>query len=393
MKNNLVVAIILLLTACGDGSSVSSDPALTQMLETQWAEYAATVPQSAGGIALYIRTPKGDYFASTGMENVSPDTHFRAASNTKTFTSAAIMLLHQEGRLNIDDLITSNIPGTDEPYVPDTTDYDVPYKDLITIRQLLSHRAGVFDIGNDIIPPTCDVPYAGEYYTLYVRRQDDNHTFSTDELVGAVARCNLSYFKPGEDYHYSNTGYSILVKIIERVSGLSYAEFLEQRLFAPNDLFETTAPSQGNDRAIPEPTVPGYYLLDGQFHSIDNDNMSENVGEGNLISTPVDLARWIRRLTTGQAGLSADSVSQMTECASHFSDTACYGFGLMIANGAQTGIGHNGAHFGYMSLMLHDPVKDITSVLFANFLDSDNPASEQQLFGKVWLDAYKLLGY
>ena len=70
---------------------------------------------------------------------VDQNTHFRIASNTKTFTSAAIMLLNQQGLLNIDDTIVSNIPGTANPYVPATAQYDIPNKASITIRRLSSH--------------------------------------------------------------------------------------------------------------------------------------------------------------------------------------------------------------------------------------------------------------
>ena len=119
--------------SCGGGGGARYNRELSEMIERRWQAYTATLPESAGGLALYAITPRGEFFASTQIEGAGEDLHFRAASNTKTFTAAAIMLLHQEGRLNIDDLVTSSIPGRDEPYVPDTPGYHIPYKNQITI--------------------------------------------------------------------------------------------------------------------------------------------------------------------------------------------------------------------------------------------------------------------
>jgi D-alanyl-D-alanine carboxypeptidase len=83
---------------------------------------------------------------------------FGAASSTKSFTAAGILKLHQQGKLNIDDLITANIPGTNQPYIPNTSGYAIPNKNRITIRLLLQHRAGVFDVTNDEIPDTTNAP-------------------------------------------------------------------------------------------------------------------------------------------------------------------------------------------------------------------------------------------
>ena len=393
-KYFLAAAVVFFLASCGDSSSVKNDPALSEMLETQWSNYLTSIKQDVSGISIYMITPKGEYFASTsGMDNASPDVHFRAASNTKTFTSAAIMLLQQEGKLNINDLITSKIPGTDQPYIPDTPEYHIPYKGEMTIKDLLSHRAGVFDVINDKFPTDCNVPWAGAFYTEWARNEyGQDHTFTPDELVSTVARCQVSFFKPGTSHHYSNTGYSMLVKIIERVSGTDYSDFVETRLITPNGLYDTSSPHIGTDRWMPDPFQGGYWVYNGQPAYIDNDNMSENLGEGNLVSTPANLARWIRRLIKGETAITPDSIAQMTECVTRTTPTSCYGLGIITAQGAEAGAGHNGAHQGYMSLMLHDPEKDITTVIFANLTNFDDMQGEQAALTAVWYDAYKALG-
>ena len=145
----------------------------------------------------YLETRTGNYFASSGMPaGVDQNTRFRIASNTKTFTSAAIMLLNQQGLLNIDDTIVSNIPGTAVPYVPATAQYDIPNEASITIRQLLSHTAGVFDVTNEYVPSTCSVAYAGQNYILYREADRPTYQFSPGELIGVDATCGLSYLRP-----------------------------------------------------------------------------------------------------------------------------------------------------------------------------------------------------
>jgi D-alanyl-D-alanine carboxypeptidase len=225
MKTIMVmVCMVVMATACVSGSS--TPPAINQadlqnILATEWQKFASENRLSSGGLAMQILSPKGNYFISTGMgEDMDNSHHFRIASVTKTFTAAAIMLLHQQGKLNIDDLITANIPGTSTPYVP----YNMPYKDKISIRMILMHRAGIFDLSNEFIPDT-DVtngkPYVGWNYLGYVMtsKKDEEHQFTFDELFGFIVENKLYNFKPTYDtYSYSDTAYCLLGAIIERVS-------------------------------------------------------------------------------------------------------------------------------------------------------------------------------
>ncbi|MFA6609650.1 MAG: serine hydrolase domain-containing protein, partial [Candidatus Omnitrophota bacterium] len=264
MKNLIAVVIVMAMFAsgCGNGQSTFTKPDLSKVLKKDWNAYKKDKPKFTGGIAMQILSPKGDYFISAGMsKDVTSASHFRIASVTKTFTAAGIMLLDQRGLLNINDRITGNIPGTNTPYVPDSPEYDIPYKNDITIRMLLMHRAGVFDVSNNVIPDNAfsnSKPYIGQDYLTYIKAGDKEHTFTFDELVGVVARGQLSFFEPGSSYHYSDTGYSILGKIIERVSGKSYADFIKEELLVPNGLLETSLPSKGSDQAIPKPFIKGY---------------------------------------------------------------------------------------------------------------------------------------
>ncbi len=342
---------------------------LQQLVSTSLATYKAKYPDYPGGIAMEVISKQGTYFVSASMgANVTNQVHFRAASNTKTLTATAILMLYQQGKLNITQKITDTIPGTSETYVPNTPEYNIPYKSSITILDLLHHRAGIFDISNDLIPDTVSVPvpYKGQFYIEYIKESDPMHTFTFDELVNVVAQCRLFYFPPNTSYHYSNTGYSILGKIIERVSKKSYQQFLMEDIMLPMGMQNSSMPVLGTDQQIPAPFATGYVLAVDSVHNVTLSNMSANVAEGTLITTSNDLGLFLRKLLSGQGVLNAHIVnSVMMNCLPTSGTTAGgYGCGLTYIN--NLGYGHTGAHDGYLSQMVYDPGSGFTVVAFTN---------------------------
>lgn len=325
---------------------------------------------------MLVRTPKGSWFAST-VPGATPDMHFRAASITKTTTAAAIMLLEQRGQLRLDDFIVAPIPGRDIPYLPDTADYAVPYKHSITIRQLLQHRAGVFDLGNDAVPATADAPYAGQPYVEWTVEHEPAHSFTIDELVGVVAKHKLSYGPPPAAYHYTNTGYSMLGKIIERVSGKPLDSFLYDEFTRPLGLNDTYFVVSGEDRMPKSPYIPGYSSMGGETMETTEDNASYAHAEGNMVSTFNDTATWIRALMRGEAGVSAANAARMREVVPYRAGVPV-GYGLGITDNPKgLGYGHDGGIVGYLSVARHDPETDFTIVAVSTHLKFDDLLSVQ----------------
>ncbi len=381
MKKTLIALIAVILSIFLIGavySAIINQPDYTgqlkSLIEERWEEYASDKPGFNGTLSMRIISPKGDFFVTTGSK-ITGDIHFRGASTTKTFTAAVILLLHQEGQLNIDDKITQAIPGKDMPYVPDSADYAIPFKDNITIRQLLGHTAGVFDVSNTRIPENVSAPYAGLNYLDYIKESEPEHTFTFDELVGVVATNQLSYFAPGEGFHYSNTGCSILGKIIERVSGMNYSSFVEQRLLQPNGLDNTSFPALGSESQLPAPYAQGYTYTKGELYETTQDNMSPHIAEGNVITTADDLCKWGKLLYSGQAGVNYDLVAQMIDVKPTGEEHVVYGLGTEYAEGL--GFGHNGAHAGYMTVMRYDQRTDTAIVIYATILNADD------LYGQI----------
>lgn len=400
----MTVVISLLLTACGSNNSTPMffvpqqqdviAVQMQQMVETKYAAYksANKLPENAG-VLVYVQSPSGIWLATAGVPSgVKENSHFRIASNTKTFTAAAIMLLDQQGRLRIDDYVTSIIPGKGIPYLPESPSYALPYKSRITIRQLLSHRAGVYDMTNDPVPATSKAPYAGKYYMEYVKNDlnEPDHQFTFDELAGVDSLNQLSYWQPDGGYHYSNTGYTLLAVIIERVTGQSYGQFIKDNLFTTVGLSSTSSPWSANERALPAPFITGYSNNGTQYVETTEDNMSGNVAEGNIISTAADLTVWYRTLLSGSGPVNKDQIARMTAIPAG-NESSMYGLG--IATYADIGFGHTGAHRGYMSLGVYNPQDNLTVVVVHSFLDGDNINTQGAFLLDLGKQARRIAGF
>lgn len=384
------IACTSMIEGCGGSHPpAASEAALTRVVSSQWRQFAPRLP---GGLSIAVITPEGEYFAST-LNGATADSHFRGASTTKTFTAAAIMLLEQRGKLDIDHVLSANMPGTARPYLPATPGYAIPYKNQITIQQLLRHRGGVFDVGNKNVPATASAPYAGLRYVDWVEdTQGDMHTYTLDELVGVVASNQLVGGLPGEAFRYSNTGYSLLAKIVEQVSGKTFAQFVHDELLVPNGLSETSFPDDGQTQHLPAPFLEGTTRVGGTLYPTTHRNVSWGVGEGNVVTTPSDLARWFRRLLKGEAGLNAQTIARMRECETTNEIHVSYGLGL-ACDPAELGTGHNGGITGYLTTARHDTVSDVTVVVFATLLDADDLMTEGEMLYETARQGRTALGY
>jgi D-alanyl-D-alanine carboxypeptidase len=389
----LFVLLTAILTACGGGNSTDSiQPAIQEMLAGKFAAYktANKLPDDSG-ILVHLQTPKGAWTAAAGFKaDVNKNWHYRIASVSKTFTAASIMLLDQQGRLRIDDKLTDMIPGTTDPYLPDSDGFNIPFKSQTTIRQILSHRAGIYDIYNNPVPKTSVFPYRGRIYGDYVTEGDPNHQFTLDELIGVVAANQLYYTDAERDngFHYSDTGFSVLAKIVERVSGKSYDRFIAENFLKPMGLAETSAPWSGYDTTIPAPFFTGYTRKDGVFFETVEYNMSDQVGPGNIISSPADMATWARTLLSGRGPLTKEQVKRM---ATEAEGNKSYGLGL---GNTSVGVGHTGGHPGYVNLVAYNPDDDVAVVVVTPFIDYDKKLDDHMaLLISVAQEARRIAGY
>lgn len=375
--------IIFLLVSCSDDKStnLSKLDDVYAAVEDVRLELEETLEHSVPSINVYIQTPENSYFvsaASSEEDKLTESTNFRFASNTKTFTSTAVLNMYEDGWLDIYAVITDTIPVFCQSYVPDTPSWDIPYKNEITIEQLLQHTAGIYDLANDPMPGCNGMTYVD--YNLMI---DPDHQFSAEELVEQLVINELYSFVPGTDWSYSNTGYTILSEIIARVYSAhagedkTYSDYIYDKITGANTPvpIDSWFPCSSDDVSMQEPYSRGfvYYDSESEPEIVDELNMSANISEGNGYSSFVELNRFIRTLMRSENVLSASSVDLMQNDVSNMQEN--YSLGCM--NKGTLGFGHDGCILGYSSLMLYDPVCDISLIVL---IPMSNIESEEKFF-------------
>ncbi|MFN3653546.1 MAG: serine hydrolase domain-containing protein [Armatimonadota bacterium] len=187
---------------------------------------------------------------------VSELTVFQLASVTKQFTAAGVMLLVQDGKLGLDDPITRHLPDLPEAWKE------------VTVRHLLTHTSGITS-----------------YTSLPLDFRKD---YSRTELLGLVRDLPLQW-KAGERWAYNNSGYYLLGMLIEKLSGVSYGEFLEQRIFGKLGLSTTRV----NDlRAVIPNRAEGYTLSGRELRRGEYVSPTQPYAAGALVSSIHDMVRW-----------------------------------------------------------------------------------------------------
>ncbi|MFD8377699.1 serine hydrolase domain-containing protein [Streptomyces sp. NPDC059679] len=212
--------------------------------------------------------------------------HFRIGSITKTFTAVTLLKLEAEGSLSLDDSVEKWLPGV---FVH--SDYDGR---SITLRQLLNHTSGVFDILKD-----------QDFVSRYTGAAFLEHRYDSwtpDQLV-KIATSHPPVFEPGDEWRYSNTDYLLAGMVIEAATGQSYADVVESRLLRPLRLDETVVP--GLSPTLPEPHARAYSRLfvdspEAKVYDVTEFNPSMAGAAGEIISTTHDLNRFFGALLGGR---------------------------------------------------------------------------------------------
>lgn len=373
MKNNTLIkaaffiflAGLFVITGCSDKDDEvisladnGSDEEILLLVEEAYDDYIVKYPGFPGGFAVYVIYGDHKFLAHKGVgASLTDSHHFRAQSTTKTFTATGIMLLQQRGLLNINHGVVDTIPGMGIPYLPATNAYDIPYKDKITIWQLLNHTAGVFDLVNSD---------EGEGFLDALFQINPDSTVTIDVMTSFIAGNQLYHFFPGTSWHYSNSGYQLLVKIIERVSGKTYRQFMRDEFIIPLALNETSFPDRGDEQTLPAPYVDTWFWGLGMTINQTEQNMSANVGEGNMISSARDLGRFYHLLLQGKAGVSMLNVSAYMLNFVPTSPTSSTSYGAGLYHYKNLGYGHGGDGSGFTIRCFTDPDKDFTILAFFN---------------------------
>ena len=273
---------------------------------------------------------------------ITPASVFHVASVSKQFTALAVALLADEGRLSWDDDVRR--------YVPELPDYGAP----ITLRHLAQHTSGVRDQWSLL-------QMAGWRWGGDVVTQDD--------VLDLLSRQAALHFRPGTEHLYSNSGYTLLAVVVERVSGQSLRAFTRDRVFEPLGMARTTFRDDHTllvrDRAYAyEADRAGGYRLSIPDFAV--------AGASSLFTTVEDLARWNRNFRTGEVG-GRHVVRQLQEVTTLAGGAqVSYAFGLVHGThrGRRT-VGHGGTDAGYRSEFLRFPVEDVAVAVLCNVRTTD----------------------
>ncbi len=271
-----------------------------------------------------------DFRANTPLTLESPS---GLASVTKQFTAMAVMMLAEQGRLALDDRVSKFIPDFSQS----------PIASGITIRHLLNHTSGIPDYGDLGI---------------------DDSSLSEKQLITSVLRRDSVFRTPGERYQYCNPGYALLAIIVERVSGESFADFLDRRIFQPLEMGHTYVFDSPTKRRAD--AAKGYDL----FGQEDDLGPTAIPGDGGMYSTVDDLFKW-------DQALYSDRLVRQERLAEAFTPgkvragASTYGFGWNITKKAgQKIVWHTGKAAGFRAYIGRRMGEKITVILLTNKGDS-----------------------
>ncbi|HZK62449.1 MAG TPA: serine hydrolase [Anaerovoracaceae bacterium] len=298
--------------------------------------------ETPGGVVGVIKNRKIIFMKAYGLSNFETkepnktSTLFNLGSVSKQFTAAAILILAKEKKLSLNDDIRK--------YLPDFPDYGY----TITIENLVHHTCGIRS--NDVL-------------TLMAGTLDSIET--QEEIYSLIIKQKSLNFKPGDEFLYSNSGYVLLVKIIEKTSGMKFSKFIEQNIFQPVGMNQTTI--YDNPGKIIKNSASGHtWGGDKKFKRTGSRN-STVVGQSNIYTCVEDFLQWDNNFYNNKLG-KWDFTKEMTsQTTLSNGDTCRYAFGLDISehNGLKT-ISHQGGTGDFTAQYVQIPSEKFAVVCLFN---------------------------
>jgi len=330
----------MIIVSCSKKESVpvQANTILTPSREASLEKAADSVFMNVttpGMIALISVDGEGEYIIKRGVSNtvtgapMDVNQYFRIASNTKTFTGAAVLILADEGKISLDSSISYYLP-----------EYHVPNGDHITIRLLGNMRSGLYD-------------YAGDS-AMWADFLQSNFTmsFPPDTLLAKAFKLGFKW-EAGRYHDYCNTNIVLLGLLMEKVTGKSAGQVIEEKVIRPMNLDHTFWPSS---LYLLTPYLHGYTYFYGECMDATNWNPSWGSSAGIMVSTIPDMKIWAKAVANGT--LLSDKMK-----AERFNFLDGYGFCVMKAG---DWIGHPGTIRGYNSHVFYNPVRHITLIILVN---------------------------
>ncbi len=358
MRNQLLVGVVLIAIFIGVLYQNSGEQAATTAiieveqdaqsssagseLEAEISAFLTELyPDNEPGISVILA--RGDeilYRDGHGMANleynisISPDMVFRLGSLTKQMTTAGIMMLAEEGLLQVDDPITQ--------YFPDYPTHGY----TITLRHLMTHTSGIID-----------------FLAIEEFPNIEKEDITAMDVIDFFKNAPMN-FAPGDAYSYSNSGYVMLGAIIEQLSGQSYEDFIQERIFTPLGMDNTY---HGDFKRLIPNRVTGYAMGPEGYENSSYLSMSIPGAAGAIISTVDDLHAWNTALFAGDVVSMASLEEMTTPFTLNNGELSNYGFGLAIQSlRAQPMISHTGGINGFITYAAYLPESDVYVAVLGN---------------------------
>lgn len=277
-------------------------------------------------------------YGSANLEYDLPITKksvFMTGSVAKQFTAFSIMLLEQEGKLSLDDDIRKYIPE-----VPD-------FGHTITLKHLANHTSGFRE----------EAVLAGMMGWL------ESDVVTTEQILKVISKQKALNFKPGEQYMYCNTGYTLLAEVVSRVSGQTFATYAKENIFDPLKMRNTEF-FDDYQKIIKNKAYSYYPSGNGFKKSILND---ANPGSSGLLTTIEDLSLWVLNFQNHKIGNAAIFKKMATKGVLNNGESTNYGLALERSTyKGLSEIGHGGAIGGFRARIATFPEQDFAVIVIAN---------------------------
>lgn len=346
----LVLLIPLIITLNGNAQISKKQINQIDSLFIDWNK-----PNHPGGSIGVMKNDKIVFSRSYGLASLeylapnSTETIFNIASVSKQFTAMGIVLLHIQGKLSIDDDIRK--------YLPELPDFG----EKITIRQMLHHTSGLRSLHAML--------------GLAGWRADDSRT--NEDLYRFMNMQRDLNFKPGSEFMYCNTGYMLMVKIIEKVTAEKFPTWMKKNIFEPLGMNHTYVEDKYNRVVTNNATsynksIDGNYLRAVEYWGY--------VGSGNIHSTTNDLLKWLSNFYAPQTNWEeAFKLMKTLDKLNDGSDNN-YAFGLFIDKHLGNDlIQHSGAIGGFRTYAGTYPDKKLSIVVLTNFSASSSGSKANQI--------------
>lgn len=360
MRNVAQVAIaVLALSVMGNSARGSKGDDVSTQVDA--VVEGLRIAQKIPGLSLAVcrdgKIVKATGYGLASLEldvPVTPETIFQTGSVGKQFTSMAVMMLVEQGKIGLDDKLTKFIPESPTAWRE------------VTVRNLLTHTSGIAD-------------YGGEEGTMGKGVIDFRKDYTEEELIQAFLKMPMD-FSPGEKWSYSNTGYVLLGIVIHRVTGEFYGDFLQERIFRPLGMTSTRIISEAD--IVPHRSS-GYRLVKGEWKNQEWVSPSLNTtADGALYTSVLDLAKWDAALYARKLIMPSSYMEMWTPVKLNDGKTYPYGFGWDVetANGRHI-VAHDGAWQGFTMSIARFLDDHLTVIVMTN-LDSDN-SKPDKIVGQV----------